>query len=93
MANYPGERLAGSHRARPRKQRMFARRADAEEFLMEAQREFFQRGRVELGGDRELHSDVIRAVGILADVPGATLTTAAKLLKQCVGSRAPRREI
>jgi len=54
MANYPGERPAGSHCARPRKQRMFARREDAEEFLMEARREFFQKGRVELGCDREI---------------------------------------
>jgi len=83
MANYPGERPAGSRKARPRKQRMFARREDAEEFLMEVRREFFQRGRVELGCDKELHSDVMRAVVILADVRGATLTTAAKLLKEC----------
>ena len=62
---------------------MFARREDAEEFLMEVRREFFQRGRVELGCDKELHSDVMRAVVILADVRGATLTTAAKLLKEC----------
>jgi hypothetical protein len=66
---------------------MFARREDAEEFLMEARREFFQKGRVELGCDRELHSDVMRAAEILADLSGATLTTAAKLLKECRSSR------
>jgi len=90
MANYPGERPAGNHRARPRKQRMFARREDAEEFLMEARREFFQGGRVELGCDRELHSDVVRAVELLADVPGASLTTAARLLLECRSIRERR---
>ena len=90
MANYPGERPARNHRARPRKQRMFARREDAEEFLMEARREFFQKGRVKLGCDRELHSDVMRAAEILADLPAATLTTAATLLKEYRSARERR---
>ena len=68
MANYPGERPVGSRRARPRKQRMFAQRVAAEEFLEAARREYFQKGRVELAYDRELHSDVLRAVKILAEV-------------------------
>jgi hypothetical protein len=90
MANYPGERPVGSRRARPRKQRMFAQRVAAEEFLEAARREYFQRGRVELAYDRELHSDVLRAVKILADMPGATLSDGALLLRECRSSRERR---
>jgi hypothetical protein len=90
MASYPGERPTGSKRARPRKQRMFARREDAEGFLAEARREFFQTGRVELAYDRELHSDFLRAAKILREIPGTTMTAAATLLRECRSSRERR---
>lgn len=90
MANYPGERPVGSRRARPRKQRMFARKEDAEAYLLEAQREFFQRGRVELACDREAHSDAMRGLEILSKIPGATLTKAALLLVECRSARERR---
>jgi hypothetical protein len=87
MASYPGQRPTGSRRARPRKQRKFAKREDAEEFLEEARREYFQRGRVELANDRILHRDVLRGLKILATVPNASFEVAAWLLKICGSAR------
>ena len=43
-----------------------------------------------LGGDRLLHRDVLRAVEVLNDVPGATMEAAARLLKECRSSRERR---
>ena len=57
---------------------------------MEKRREFLSRSRVNLGGDRILHRDVLRAVEVLIDEPGATMEAAARLLKECRSSRERR---
>jgi hypothetical protein len=86
MASYPGERPRRGY-ARRRKQKKFAKREEAESFLLEAQREYVARGRVELAHDRQLHYDLMRAVKILADVPNGCLETAAHLLRMCRSAR------
>lgn len=88
QVNY-GEIDTESRRWR-RRQNLFWDPGLAEEFLMEKRREFFSRSRVNLGGDRLLHRDVLRAVEVLMDVPGATMEAAARLLKECRSSREQR---
>ena len=88
QVNY-GEIDTESRRWR-RRQNLFWDPGLAEEFLMEKRREFLSRSRVNLGGDRLLHRDVLRAVEVLNDVPGATMEAAARLLKECRSSRERR---
>ena len=88
QVNY-GEIDTESRRWR-RRQNLFWDPGLAEEFLMEKRREFLSRRRVNLGGDRLLHRDVLRAVEVLNDVPGATMEAAARLLKECRSSRERR---
>ena len=88
QVNY-GEIDTESRRWR-RRQNLFWDPGLAEEFLMEKRREFLSRSRVNLGGDRLLHRDVLRAVEVLKDVPGATMEAAARLLKECRSSRERR---
>jgi hypothetical protein len=88
QVNY-GEIDAESRRWR-RRQNLFWDPGLAEEFLLEKRREFFSRSRVNLGGDRILHRDVLRAVEVLLDVPGATMEAAARLLKARRSSRERR---
>jgi hypothetical protein len=87
MVSYPGERKAGSRKARPRKQRMFFDRSRAEAFLRGVEREFVMRKKLLLGQDGEAHMDAIRALEVLAGIPGASLESAAWLLRQCVSSK------
>jgi hypothetical protein len=90
MANFPGERPAGSRKARPRRQKKFSKFEDAQRFLEDARAEYFREKRVRLACNRELMGDVMRAIQILSDVPGATMTKAAKLLKECRSSQERR---
>src|SRR6516165_845765 len=88
QVNY-GEIDTESRRWR-RRQNLFWDPGLAEEFLMEKRREFLSRSRVNLGGDRLLHRDVLRAVEVLNDVRGATMEAAGRLLKECRSSRERR---
>ena len=90
MVSYPGERKAGSRKARPRKQRMFFDRSRAEAFLRGVEREFVMGKKLLLGQDGESHLDAIRGLEVLAGIPGASLESAAWLLRQCVSSRESR---
>lgn len=84
MVSYPGERRDGSRKARPRKQRMFFNRDRAEAFLRGVQREMIMGKKLLLGQDGEAHMDAMRGLEVLAGIPGASLESAAWLLRQCV---------
>ena len=90
LANYPSDKEPWSRRARGRKQKKFTSRSAAEAFLAEAQREFIRKGGVSLANDRDLHYDFMRAAGLIADIPGGRLETAAHLLKMCRSAREMR---
>jgi len=90
MVSYPGELPRGSRKCRPRKQKMFASKEAAEAFLRGIHREYILRKRVLLGFDGEEHMDAIRAKEALVDVPGASLESAAWLLKLCRSTKEMR---
>jgi hypothetical protein len=87
LANFPGEKEPWSRRARGRKQKKFTSRSAAEAFLAEAQREFVRKGRVSLATDRDLHYDFMRAVELIAGIPGGRLEVAANMLRMARSSR------
>lgn len=83
VANYPAEREPGSQKAAGRKQKKFNKREAAEAFLAQVKREWLRKGGVVLGFDSEAHYDVMRALEVLADLPGATLEKAALVFRMC----------
>ena len=87
LANFPGDEEQWSRRARGRKQKKFISRPAAEAFLAEAQREFIRKGRVSLATDRDLHYDFMRAVELMAGIPGGRLEVAAHMLRMARSSR------
>jgi hypothetical protein len=70
-----------------RRQKKFTTRASAEAFLAEVRREWIRRGKVELGLDRALHYDVMRAMKILSTVPNSSLEKAALIFRQCQSAK------
>src|SRR5262249_940937 len=94
VANFPGPRepwtprtVPRKRKAAPRRQKKFNSLERAEEFLVEAKREWIRRGGVRLAFDREFHYDAMRAAEILAEVPWSTMEKAALLFKRCVSWR------
>ena len=87
LANFPCEKEPWSRRAPGRKQKKFTKREEAEAFLAEAQREFIRKGSVSLATDRDLHYDFMRAVELMAGVPGGRLEVAAHMLRMARSSR------
>ena len=69
---------------------MFFSRDRAEAFLRGVQREMIMGKKLLLGQDGESHLDAIRALETLSGTPGASLESAAWLLRQCVSSRERR---
>lgn len=90
IANYPGEQVRYGRRSPGRRQKKFASRPAAEAFLEEVRREWTFNGGVSLATDSELHYDFMRAVGVIAGLPGVTLEKAALLLKKCISPREGR---
>jgi hypothetical protein len=66
-----------------RVQRKFNTLERAEAFLAEVKREWTRTGKVKLGLDRDLHSDVLRATKLLNGVRNATLERAVYVYLQC----------
>lgn len=83
VANWPGDREPWSRRAPKRRQKKFTTLEKAEAFLEEARREYTRNGGVTLAEDRELHYDFMRAVEVIAGIPGASLEKGAYMLKMC----------
>jgi hypothetical protein len=80
MVSFPGQLPVGSRKARSRKQKMFAKREEAEAFLALKRREYLQ-GKRTILWDAEQHMDALRALEILSDVPGASLEKGAMMLR------------
>jgi hypothetical protein len=87
VANYPANRKPWSRKAAGRAQRKFNRRELAEAFLEEAKREWKRKGGVNLGLDREAHHDFMRAMEVIAGLPGGTLEKGALMLKMCASAK------
>src|SRR6516162_10904779 len=83
MVSYPGELPEGGRRARPRRQKMFSSEEAARVFMRGRQREYILSKRLSVGWDGEEHGDILRAKAVLLGVPGASLESAAWLLRQC----------
>jgi hypothetical protein len=62
---------------------MFSSEEAARVFLRGRQREYILSKRLSVGWDAEEHRDILRAKAALLDVPGASLESAAWLLRQC----------
>jgi hypothetical protein len=86
LASFPAERKPWSRRAAGRKQKKFSKREAAESFLQEIKREYFRKGGVTLGFDREAHYDFMRAMEVIADIPHGTLEKGAHLLRMSVSA-------
>lgn len=88
VVSWPGERKRWDRGTTGRRQKKFAKKAEAEAFLEQIKRERTRNGEVRiLGWDREAHYDFLRAHELLEDVPGASLTKAAELLRMARGVR------
>jgi hypothetical protein len=87
MVSYPAKDSAAGRLRWKRRQNMFWNREKAQAFLQEQKREQANNGWTFLAGDRLLHSDVLRALKILATVPNASFEVAAWLLKICRSAR------
>src|SRR5260221_5294368 len=83
MVSYPGKLPEGSRRARPRRQKMFSSEEAARVFMRGRQREYILSKRLSIGWDGEEHLDALRAKAVLLDMSGASLESAAWLLRQC----------
>jgi hypothetical protein len=90
MVSYPGELPEGSRRARPRRQKMFSSEEAARVFMRGRQREYILSKRLSVGWDGEEHLDALRAKAVLLDMPGASLESAAWLLKLCRSAKEMR---
>lgn len=88
--NYPGDRAPWSSNPVRRIQKKFNSLEMAQEFLAEIKREWANTGKIRLGLDSHLHSDFMRAVKLLNEVPNASLERAAYVFLQCVSMREKR---
>ena len=62
---------------------MFSSEEAARVFMRGRQREYILSKRLSVGWDGEEHKDILRAKAVLLGVPGASLESAAWLLRQC----------
>jgi hypothetical protein len=62
---------------------MFSSEEAARVFMRGRQREYILSKRLSVGWDAEEHREILRAKAALLDVPGASLESAAWLLRQC----------
>jgi hypothetical protein len=63
---------------------MFSSEEAARVFMKGRQREYILSKRLSVGWDAEEHRDILRAKAALLDVPGASLESAAWLLRTCL---------
>jgi hypothetical protein len=66
---------------------MFSSEEAARVFMKGRQREYILSKRLSVGWDAEEHKDILRAKAALLDVPGASLESAAWLLRTCLSSK------
>jgi hypothetical protein len=85
ISSYPS-RERSSHRM----VRKFNTLERAESHLLEAKREWQQRGRIEFGNDSRFHSDALRAARVLSGVAHASLEAAAYVYLQCRSAKEKR---
>ena len=90
IVSYGSFEEVGGRRKWRRRQNMFLDEGRARQFLEACRREHRLTGRVKLVWDRDLHWDMIRAMRVLSDLPGATLESSAWLLRTCRSSKEQR---
>ena len=69
---------------------MFSSEEAARVFMRGRQREYILSKRLSVGWDAEEHRDILRAKAVLLGVPGASLESAAWLLRQCRSAKEMR---
>ena len=66
---------------------MFSSEEAARVFMRGREREYILSKRLSVGWDGEEHGDILRAKAVLLGVPGASLESAAWLLRTCLSSK------
>jgi hypothetical protein len=66
---------------------MFSNEEAARVFMRGREREYILSKRLSVGWDGEEHRDILRAKAALLGVPGASLESAAWLLRTCLSSK------